>query len=182
MWHQNDTRAVITEHRNIKGVISEVNAIQDIWLATTLYIMVGSASVSKNTVPTLWDWHRINRNRGCSFRMFRQAFVLVSEAREEDFAKLLHFTRTSSGLSSWPLPEGLFPAWWGLREEAPNFGCLLAFLYQRNQTFAEGLTGGICLLSPLSWQVGKLRHNINCAAEVRAQHFPLWDQRFWFRT
>lgn len=76
VWHQNNTRAVITEHRNIKGVISEVNVIQDIWLATALYIMVGSASVSKNTVPTLQDWHRINRDRGCSFRMFQQALCL----------------------------------------------------------------------------------------------------------
>lgn len=34
-------------------------------------------------------------------------YVLVSEAREEDFAKLLHFMKTSSGVSSWQFPEGL---------------------------------------------------------------------------
>lgn len=62
----------------------------------------------------------------------------------------LHFMKTSSGMSSWQLPEGLLSCLVRSVVEGPNSSCLLVFLYQRNRTFAEGLTGGICLLSPLS--------------------------------
>lgn len=53
-------------------------------------VIVGLASVSKNMVPTLGAWHRINQDRGSSFK--------TSEAKEEDVPSFCTLGRLADGL------------------------------------------------------------------------------------
>lgn len=181
MWPQKDTRAVITKHRNIKGVISEVNAIRisgwlehcTSWLALLLWVRTRCPFCEIGTGKT--------RTGVALSECSGKLYVLVSEAREEDFARL--FALHEDELRHVQLAVARRLAF------LPGEVCGGGSKFQLPACFPLPEESDICrrpnwwnLLALSTQQVGKLRHSINCAAVVRAQHFPLWDQRFWFRT